>query len=200
MGFHLIRMIKNILLLFFILSVFTSKAQTLVNINWQTVEPGNASDNIYYDIHHKLSWPDFKGQPDASSAAAAVTESGFGYKLSMSSSRGKTAINIIVYCYFDKNKSWVKKRMNTDYALLHEQHHFDVTYINALLFVQKLKAAKFNKSNCSTLSAKIHDDCFKALNKMQNEYDGETSNGRKPAVQAAWNKKIDQQLATLIIN
>jgi hypothetical protein len=193
-------MIRYILLVFFTLLVFTVKAQTTVNINWQTADPAGSTDIIYYDINHKLTWPDFKGKPDGASFAAAVTESGFGYKLSMNSSKGRTTINITVYCYFDKNKSWVKRGMNTNYALLHEQHHFDVTYINALLFVQKLKAAKFSKSNCSALSAQIHDDCFKALNKMQNEYDGETSNGRKPAVQAEWNKKIDGQLAAFFTN
>lgn len=193
-------MIRYILVIFFTLLVFTSKAQTTVYINWQTVEPGNATDIIHYDIDRKLTWPDFKGKPVASSFAAAVTESGFGYKLSMKSNNGRTSINITVYCYFDKNKSWVKKGMNTSYALLHEQHHFDITYINTLLFVQKLKAAKFTKSNCSTLSAQIHDESFKALNKMQNEYDGETSNGRKPAVQAMWNKKIDEQLAAFFTN
>jgi hypothetical protein len=200
LGFHLIRMIKNILLVIFTFSAFNLKAQTLVSVTWQTADAGNANENIYYNINQKLTWPDFKGKPDATSFAAAITESGFGYQLGMSSSRGKTSINITVYCYFNKNKSWVKKGMNTDYALLHEQHHFDVTYINTLLFVQKLKAAKFTRSNCSSLSAQIHDECFKALNKMQNEYDGETSNGRKPAVQAAWNKKIDAILASLITN
>ena len=47
---------------------------------------------------------------------------------------------------------------------------------------------------------KIHDECFAALDKMQNEYDGETSNGRISRMQTIWNKKIDKQLAEITTN
>jgi hypothetical protein len=193
-------MIKNILFVIFFLSAFTAKAQVVINIKWQNIKPVYSSDTIYYESKRKLTWPDFKGTPDAASFAAAVTESGFGYQLAMQSLNGKTSINITVYCYFNKNKSWVKKGMNNDYALQHEQHHFDITYINTCIFIQKLRAAKFTRANYGSLSAQIHDECFNALDTMQNQYDGETSNGRKKDVQAAWNKKIDQQLAAITTN
>lgn len=87
--------------------------------------------------------------------------------------------------------------MNTNYALLHEQHHYDITYINANLFVQKLKDAKITVKNYDSVVNRIHDESFAALDKMQNEYDGETSNGRIPRNQYKWNKKIDEQLEEL---
>jgi hypothetical protein len=90
--------------------------------------------------------------------------------------------------------------MDSEYALLHEQHHYDITYINACLFIQKLKEAPFNRINFNTLVDKIHDDCFDALSKMQDAYDRETMNGRINRQQKIWNKKIDQQLAALITN
>ena len=90
--------------------------------------------------------------------------------------------------------------MDTDYALLHEQHHYDITYINACLFIQKLKEAQLNPSNYDYLVEKIHDESFKALEKMQDDYDGQTSNGRINRMQYAWNKKIDQQLEALLID
>lgn len=195
-------MIKNILVCFLVFSTVAAKAQVTINIQWQNIKPGNGNtgDTIYYDRNRKLSWPDFKGTPDAGSPAAAITESGFGYLLSMQSLNNRTSINITVYCYFNKNKSWVKKGMKNDYALEHEQHHYDITYINTCLFIQKLKEAKLTRANYNSLSGKIYDECVIALNKMQDEYDGETSNGRKKEVQEYWNKKIDQQLAALITN
>lgn len=193
-------MIKHFFVLFFLLSAGSVKAQVTVNIRWHPVKPGANGDTIYYSSNRKLAWPDFKGKPDAKSFAAAITESGFGYQLTMSSSNNRTTINITVYCYFNKNKSWVKRGSNNDYALLHEQHHFDITYINTCIFIKKLSEAKFTKSNCGALSAKIHDECFATLDKMQNEYDGETSNGRKKDIQAYWNSKIDEQLAKLTTN
>lgn len=90
--------------------------------------------------------------------------------------------------------------MNSDYALMHEQHHFDITYINACLFIQKLKAAHFTSNNYEVLVDQIHDECYEALGKMQDDYDGQTMNGRLPKVQLSWNKKIDKELSLLITN
>lgn len=191
---------KYFLFIFFVLAGNEAAAQFTVNIQWQSVNPGYTGDSIYYDTDRKLTWADFKGRPDATSSAAAVTESGFGYRMSMQSYNNRTSINITVFCYFNKNKSWVKKGMKTDYALLHEQHHYDITYINTCLFIKKLNAAKLTRSNFNSLVESIHDECFAALNKMQDEYDGETSNGRIEAVQKLWNKKIDAQLAALTTN
>ena len=193
-------MIKNTLFIFLFFVSSSAFAQFTVTIQWQNIKPGNAGDTIYYSPGKKLSWDDFKGKPDAASAAAAITESGFGYKMSMRSINKKTNVVITVFCYFNKKKSWVKKDMDTDYALTHEQHHYDITYINACLFIQKLKDAQLNLGNFNYQVEKIHDESFAALEKMQDDYDGQTSNGRINRMQNAWNKKIDQQLASLITN
>lgn len=200
MGILQIPMIKNIFLLGLLLAGSSLYAQFTVTIKWQPVKPGAVGDTIYYNPDRQLVWSDFKGRPDAASPAAAVTESGFGYKMSMNSYNSRTNVEITVFCYFNKKKSWVKKNMNTDYALLHEQHHFDITYINTCLFVKKLQEAQFNKGNYNYLVEKIHDECFAALSKMQDDYDGETSNGRITRMQKVWNKKIDDQLAGLPIH
>jgi len=193
-------MIKNFLLIIFSLVGFSSYAQFTVTVQWQPIKINSGGDTVYYNSERKLTWTDFKGKPDAASPAAAITESGFGYRMSMNAAGSKTNVVITVFCYFNKKKSWVKKDMDTDYALLHEQHHYDITYINTCLFVKKLKEAQLNKGNFNYLVEKLHDECFAALNKMQNEYDGQTSNGRIPRMQTAWNKKIDQELELLITN
>lgn len=188
---------KYLLFTVFLFVSLSIQAQTTVTIQWQQVKPGNNGDTIYYDPERKLTWSDFRGRPDPASPAAAITESGFGYKMSMQSNKNKGNIIITVFCYFNKRSSWVKKNMDTDYALLHEQHHYDITYINAVLFMQKLKAANINLRNYESVVEKIHDESFAALDKMQNDYDGETSNGRIPRIQYKWNKKIDEHLEEL---
>lgn len=193
-------MINNSILILLLLAGSSVYAQVRVTVKWQPVKPGNPGDTIYYDPSYKLTWDDFRGRPDRASPAAAITESGFGYKMSMQSRNNKADIVITVFCYFNKQHSWVKKNMDTDYALLHEQHHYDITYIYACLFVQKLKEARITLKNYDSIVEKIHDESFEALDKMQNDYDGQTSNGRINRVQYAWNKKIDQQLAALFIN
>ena len=193
-------MVKSIFLIIFVFTTGSIRAQFTVNIQWQNSNIGYTGDTIYYDTDRKLIWNDFKGRPDAASPAAAITESGFGYRMSMNSYNNRTTVNITVFCYFNKNKSWVKKGMKNNYALLHEQHHFDITYINTCLFIKKLMETKFNRSNYNTLLEQINNQYYNALTKMQNDYDGETANGRIEPMQLLWNKKIDQQLATLITN
>ncbi len=193
-------MIKNTLLILFLLVGTSAFAQFTLTIQWQPIKPSNTGDTIYYKPDQKLTWPDFQGRPDASSRAAAITQSGFGYKLAMNGYNNKTDVVITVDCYFSKKNSWVKKEGYNDYALLHEQHHFDITYINACLFVKKLRAANFNRKNFNILAQQIHDEYFNAMSKMQDDYDGQTLNGRIKPKQAEWNKKIDVMLAELATN
>jgi len=177
-----------------------ASAQFTVTVNWPAGSNADNADTVYYDSNRKLNWKDFKGRPDHNSMAAAITESGFGYKMSMQSTNGRASLVITVFCYFNRKKSWVKGAMDTEYALTHEQHHFDITYINTSLFVQKLRAAKFTSGNYADLVDSIYDECYQALQTMQDQYDGQTSNGRIKNVQASWNKKIDQLLVEPVIN
>ncbi len=191
---------KYFLIFLFFLLGSSSYAQFTSDIQWLKSRSGNTTDTIYYDQNKRLEWNDFKGKPDAGSTAAAITESGFGYRMSVESVNGRANMAITVFCYFTKKKSWVKAGMNTDYALIHEQHHFDITYLYACLFIQKLRTAHFTINNYASLVEKIHDECFAELDKMQDAYDGETKNGRVSKQQSIWNKKIDHQLGSLITN
>ena len=200
MGYFVPGMIKHIFSILLFLAGSSAYAQFTVSIHWQRASTGNTGDTIYYDRERLLDWEDFKGIPVENSLAAAITESGFGYRMAMNSFNGRMNVNITVQCYFNKRKSWVKTGMNSDYALTHEQHHFDITYINTCLFIQKLRAAKFTQENYTSLVNKIHDECYNALEKMQDDYDGQTMNGRSRRMQANWNKKIDRELESLVIN
>lgn len=186
------------ILLFFNAAVCS--AQTTVSVKWSVHKPPANSDTIYYTASQKLTWKDFKGKPETGSDATAITSSGFGYTAGAKYKNGKADISIIVYCYFGKQSSWVIKGKESDYALNHEQHHFDVTYIVANEFVRKLNAAQFTWSNYNQLLDEIYHASMKRLETMQNEYDGETRNGRLQQVQAKWNAKIEEQLKALSIN
>lgn len=177
-----------------------SQAQVTTIIRWQSGKTSGRNDTIYYNPSYKLDWSDFRGRPDHQSIAAAITASGFGYNMSFQSRGNKAQLEIVVGCFFNKSKSWVKPGLASDYALNHEQHHFDLTYIGACLFVQKLKAAKFTMSNYQSLLEELHEQSYSELQEMQNAYDGETRNGRSEKVQQQWNQRIDMQLAAIAIN
>jgi hypothetical protein len=185
---------KQFLLFLFCAATLPAFAQVTTTINWQQHTPPANSDTIYYNFNKKLIWKDFKGKPEERSDAIAITFSGFGFLAGMQSKNGKTNIAITVYCYFSKQNSWIKPGKESAYALTHEQHHFDVTYIVACLFFQKLKAAKFTRNNYDAVLDKIYTESQQLLQQMQNDYDGQTKNGQLKNIQAEWNDKIEKQL------
>lgn len=191
-------MMKYLFCGLFLLLTSTGNSQIFTTVQWQASAP--LGDTIFYQPGESLTWKDFQGEPEKRSIAIAITASGFGFSMSMKSRNGKTTLMITVNCFFNKKNSWVKPGMRSDYALLHEQHHFDITYIAACQFVKKLKAANFTLSNYSALIDKLNDESYVELERMQNDYDGQTKNGQLKDVQAEWNKKIDQQLAALLTN
>ena len=115
----------------------------------------------------------------------------------MRSVNSRMTISIKVYCFYDKQHSWVKPGVESDYALLHEQHHFDITYINTCEFVDKLRKARFSGINYKALIDRIYTESDRAMESMQNGYDGQTKNGRVKKIQLVWNKKIEDKLSRL---
>ncbi len=186
---------KPLTIIFFLFINVPVFSQISVTVKWAQNKPATKSDTIYYNADKKLDWSNFKGKTDPQSDATAITSSGFGYEAGVHYKNEKTTITIAVYCYFSKLNSWVRAGGQSDYALNHEQHHFDVTYIVTNLFIQKLKDAKFTRNNYDALIDKIYMESCKELELMQNEYDGQTRNGRLKSIQADWNEKIEKKLA-----
>ena len=170
-------------------------AQLTTKVVWTNDGATPAIDVIYYYINKNLDWNNFSGKPPADNGVtAALTVSGFGYSANIKTVNGKGQLNIQVYCYFNKNKSWVKPGRNTAYILSHEQHHFDISYICAAIFVDKLRGTVFNNANYSTRLPEIYNESCDIMNKMQNDYDGQTKNGQVKAEQARWNALIVEKI------
>ena len=181
------------ILILFSFSFFT-RAQLSTSIYWteQTTMP--ASEVIYYSTSRPLIWQDFRGNPDAASRASAMTASGFGYKADYKNVGSKTNINISVYCYFNKNNSWVKTGRTTNYILNHEQHHFDISFIAANLFIEKLKAASITRRNYNVILPNLYTECCSIMNRMQDEYDSQTKNGQLKEEQERWNNYLKEKI------
>jgi len=188
---------KKIFLLIFITSAYNSFAQVEVNVSWAKNIPAKNSDTIYYDPFQKLVWFNFKGKSGSPADAIAVTSSGFGYVATMQYRNGKTTINIEVCCYFSEHGSWVRKGRESEYALNHEQHHFDITYLAAGLFSKEIRTVRFTRNNYGDLIDKIYKSYCRKMEQMQNDYDGQTRNGQLNDVQEKWNDKIIHLLKAL---
>ncbi len=175
---------------FSLFATVSANAQYTANVYWTEESGENSKSIIYYDATRPLLWADFKGQPGSAGPVAAVTTSGFGYKANMTSSHGKGQLNVGVYCYFSKGQSWVKPGKNTVYILNHEQHHFDVSFIAATMFMDRLKNTTLTLANYNAVLTKLYKECCDAMNKMQDDYDGQTKNGQLVDVQEKWNNFI----------
>lgn len=185
---------KYILLFSSFFLIHLVQAQITSNIYWTQQTNLPSAEVIYYSNSRPLVWNDFKGVPDNNSRAAAVTASGFGYKADMKNSGNGGQINIGVYCYFTKQNSWVKPGRTLDHILTHEQNHFNISYIAANIFIEKLKELKLTPANLNTVLPRLYKECYDTLNKMQDDYDGQTKNGQLTEIQDKWNKYITQKL------
>lgn len=189
----------NLALLIFSLFFYSENHSHLqTNVSWTTDTSLLPDEVIYFEPGKNLDWADFTGTPPEGGKAAAVTVSGFGYLADINTNGGSGNIDIKVYCYFHKNKSWVKSGRNTSYILEHEQHHFDISFLAANIFTEKLKHAEFTSGNYDKLLSKIYDESTAAMNKMQDDYDGETKNGQLHNIQERWNEIVDTRINNVI--
>ncbi len=189
-------MIKTtIAILFFAIFSGTVTAQSIeTEISYQVAAPGEGNNVIGYTPKQKLVIADFKGSPDEASNAVAITSSGFLFNAGFRSKDGKATMLLTVECSFNRQKSWMKERGKNAYILEHEQHHFDITYIGAMQFMEKLKKTKFTTGNYKEQLQTIYQKAVEEMQQQQIQYDTETGNGTNKEKQAWWNDKINEQL------
>ena len=155
------------------------------------------SETIEWSASRKLTWKDFKGQPDCGSFAVASTSSGisFGYSVY---TNGQTveSFNTEITCYFHTRTSWHKREKSNDYILKHEQLHFDITELYTRILKEKIKQLKPNQSIRKQLD-RLYKEVTVSLNKTQNLYDRETNHSINKEVQKKWDLKIEKALKNL---
>lgn len=184
--------------LFFLLAFFfcvnKSQAQVDLRVQWTNKSEIPATDVIYYHERPELDWKDFMGRNYESGSTAALTVSGFGYKADIAFTDTKGSLDVKVFCYFEKKKSWVKPEKKSDYILNHEQRHFDISFIAANVFINLLKTSNFTSENFNDLLEDIYKEACAVMSKLQKDYDSQSRNGNDKSEQEKWNDKIDRDL------
>ncbi len=187
---------KSILLIIvFVVTMHHCIAQrVIVHAFMENRKASIKSDTIYYDFNRKLRWSDFKGKPDENNFAGAVTASGFAFDSQMNFDGTNIYLNIGVYTFFARSDSWRKPGINSEYHLLHEQHHFDLTRIGAEKFITEIQKVSFTKGNYTALLSSIFDKVYKENSDIQHLYDKETSHSINVEKQLEWNNKIAAEI------
>lgn len=157
------------------------------------------SDTIYHDVNSRLTWKDFKGVPDTKHFGGAVTASGYAFDADIKIEGKVVYLNIGVYVFFTKSHSWKKPSINSDYHLLHEQLHFDITRLGAENFIKQLVNSKFTKDNYNQLLEQVFDRSYNENIALQNQYDRETQHSINRQIQLKWNAKIADEMRKLSV-
>lgn len=189
-------MFRKLIPLFFLLFIFsnTFSQKVLVNVFMQNKIAKPVNDTIYYDASKPLAWKDFKGTPDDKHWGGAVTASGYAFDADVKVERGIIYLNIGVYVFFIKSESWKKPNINSDFHLLHEQRHFDITRLGAENFINELVKSKFTKDNYEAILNTVFNKSYDENTALQNKYDEETQHSIKKDKQLQWNDKIAEDL------
>lgn len=152
---------------------------------------------IAWNDSYKLSWIDFKDQPDNKDKAVAITASGitFGFSIKQTDTQ-VISFTTNVSTHFYPEKSWYKAKEADAHVLGHEQLHFDITELFARKFRQRISELTVSNSIGSQLK-KLHETIKRELTSMQNAYDSETDFSRNAEQQAKWKANITKELTKL---
>ncbi len=151
-------------------------------------------DTVYYSPSRPLTWDDFREKRSEEKFAASVFPS-FGYDQTSKMEGGIIDIQLLVKVYMVKSASWVGAASRTKYNLDHEQKHFELVKIVAERFKKKLLSEKLTVENYLGIINFEYIESYRDMNKLQQEYDEQTSHGTSKVFQEFWNKKVETELA-----
>jgi len=151
-------------------------------------------DTVFYTIDQPLIWNDFKASPSATSHFAASVFPGFAYEGQTEVANGIIKLDITMKVYVLKSSSWVKAVARNPYSLNHEQRHFDIVKLVAERFKQKMRPENLTLEDYNSIMQYQYIESFREMNRLQEQYDGETRHGIDEVAQQLWNKRIDEEL------
>lgn len=160
---------------------------------YKVTAPKQYETRIEWSANRKLTWDDFKGNPDKKNfpTTLALTNSGIGYESGINMFKdGK----VFVQSFFYTNLSWVVPEGRTAYVLRHEQIHFDITEIYTRKLRKDFAEAKITSKDAVKAEA-IFNKVFSEMSKRQERYDEETKRGDKKETQENWEAIVEIELA-----
>lgn len=155
---------------------------------------GSGPDEIVYSTSRPLTIDDFKGKPDDLSKALAATYSSFSLQYEMQGDHTGSTATVLIKPYFLRSKSWMKPNGKVPYVLRHEQVHFDIATLKACELVIELRSMNFKVSDFKDQVNALQQKYSSEMEKMQGDYDTETSHGIFKEKQNLWQARIQKEL------
>lgn len=155
-----------------------------------------ASDTIFYPAR-RLNWSDFRGKPSPRGPSAAVAFTSFSYEGGSLLKNDTLQITLNLQVFFIRSASWVRPGNMDSYSLAHEQLHFDITYLVAKRFMNKVRQLPLTKEDYDSMIQYEYLESFREMNRLQEDFDGETRHGTLLSAQLEWNAKVARDLEEL---
>ena len=162
------------------------------------VVPADQADTVFYQPGKKLTWYDFQGnsnRPGSKFAAAVYSSMSYEGKSQMVNNYLQATISLQVFMV--RSISWGRVETRNNYTLAHEQTHFDITRIVAERFKERLKKLDFSIEDYDSQIQFEFLEAFREMNKEQEKYDRETRHGLNTEAQAAWERKVQAEIARI---
>ena len=152
-----------------------------------------AETKVYWDAKQNLNWRDFQARPNQNAHLDAYSTLGISYVVLHNTDK---VIEMGVYGYFEKDKSWVRKNEKTSHLLKHEQKHFDLCELYRRILKKRFAAFEnYTYSNVNYEMKRIFQEVFDEYDQIQQRYDRETNHSLIKLKQQQWNDYIKKQLA-----
>ncbi len=154
----------------------------------------NDSDTIYHHTR-KVTWDDFRGKPTNTRYGAAIFAN-FAYGSSFQVVDGYIVAKISAKTYMVRGMSWVLPTSLNDYALAHEQLHFDIARVVTERFKKKIAAMQADLIiDLNSMIQYEYLESYREMNLLQKQYDFETNHSLFREGQAKWEAKVRKWLS-----
>jgi hypothetical protein len=173
------------------------KLAKAVKISFTDYNEPAQEDTIYYSVNRPLKWTDFHGRKQTGSRNVAEVFAGLGYDERVKVENSIVHVTLAIKVYVPKSACWVSTNDLTDYALNHEQRHFDIAKLVGERFKKVIKGEKLPPDNFDGTINMDYLDALREMTKLQKQYDSETAHSNNSAQQQAWNDRIDKELVEL---
>lgn len=152
-----------------------------------------APERIAWEATKKLSWQDFKGNPNANGGFVASTSSGMSQSYVIDSGGILVKNETHVTAHFYPEYSWYSTKDTTARLLKHEQTHFDITEIHARILNKSIQSYAFTSDSKREIKV-LYQQVEEERRAMQTAFDNETNHSINREEEKKWEDKIAKLL------
>lgn len=173
------------------------KLATGVEVFFTDYTDNQEPDTLFYDPRRPLQFADFTGVRRSGGNTVAVVFPNFAYQGSTKVVGGKMQLRVAMKTFVVRSSSWVADHARTPATLNHEQRHFDVVKLVVERFKQRIWQDTLAVDYYAGHLQHQYLLSYQEMNRLQEQYDGETGHGTNEAAQARWNERLTRALRAL---